>query len=122
VVLNKEADLYVVFADPFYQYSEDKFTNSLKGYLKDVGAILELYKASQVIIHPEESILVKQSSWTRNLLKQDSPPFELYADKLRIYVDNEVFFLSQIPFIQNLTPLRIQYIYGCWIEIRWSIF
>jgi hypothetical protein len=41
--------------------------------------------------------LVKQSSWTRNLLKQDSPHFELYADKLRIYVDNEVFFKLRFP-------------------------
>jgi ent-kaurene synthase len=104
VVLNKEADLYVVFADPFYQYSEDKFTNSLKGYLKDVGAILELYKASQVIIHPEESILVKQSSWTRNLLKHDSSPCQLYADKLRIYVDNEVVYYLKLSF--NLTTYK----------------
>jgi len=79
-----------VFEDPFYQYSEDKFANSLKGYLKDVSAVLELYKASQVIIHPDESILVKQSSWTRHFLEQDSSPYQLYVDKLRIYVDNEV--------------------------------
>jgi ent-kaurene synthase len=79
-----------VFADPFYQYSEDKFANSLKGYLKDVSAVLELYKASQVIIHPDESILVKQSSWTKHFLEQDSSAYQLYADKLRIYIDNEV--------------------------------
>ncbi|GAU35840.1 hypothetical protein TSUD_56490, partial [Trifolium subterraneum] len=53
---------YDVCSDPFYQYSEDKFGNSLKGYLKDVGAVLELYKASQVIIHPDESVLVKQTT------------------------------------------------------------
>ena len=79
-----------MFADPFYKYSEDKFANSIKGYLKDVSAVLELYKASQVIIHPDESILVKQSSWTRCFLEQDSSSYQLYADKLRIYIDNEV--------------------------------
>lgn len=91
----------MVFADPFYQYSEDKFSNSLKGYLKDVSAVLELYRASQFIIHPDESILVKQRSWTRRLLKQDSSPYQLYADKLRIYVDNEVIYRIKLSF--NLT-------------------
>lgn len=78
------------FADPFYQYSEDKFANSLKGYLEDASAVIELYKASQVIIHPDESVLFKQSSWTRHFLEHDSSTYQFYADKLRIYVDNEV--------------------------------
>lgn len=73
----------------------------MKGYLKDASAVLELYRASQVIIHPEESILVKQSSWTRNLLKQDSSGYQLYADKLRIYVDNEVVYYLNLSL--NLT-------------------
>jgi len=106
----KESDLYVVFADPFYQYSEDKFDNSLKGYLKDVSAVLELYKASQFSIHPDESVLVNQRSWTRNVLKQDSSPYQLYADKLRIYVDNEVVYCLYISL--TLTS-NIQIVKGC---------
>lgn len=86
----KEANLYVFSADPFYQYSEDNFPKSLKGYLKDASAVLELYKASQVIIDPDESVLERQSFWTRHFLKQDSPSYQLYADKLPSYVDNEV--------------------------------
>lgn len=96
---------YDVSSDPFYQYSEDKFSNSLKGYLKDVSAVLELYRASQFIIHPDESILVKQRSWTRRLLKQDSSPYQLYADKLRIYVDNEVNDILNFPHHANLERL-----------------
>ncbi|RZB66353.1 Ent-kaur-16-ene synthase, chloroplastic isoform B [Glycine soja] len=80
---------YDVSSDPFYQYSEDKFAESLKGYLKDVGAVIELYRASQAIIHPDESIFVRQSLWTKHLLKQESSPYRLYADKLRRYVDLE---------------------------------
>ncbi|XP_027932436.1 ent-kaur-16-ene synthase, chloroplastic-like [Vigna unguiculata] len=80
---------YDVSSNPFYQYSEDKFAESLKGYLKDVGAVIELYKGSQAIIHPDESILVRQSLWTKQLLKQESSPYRLYADKLRCYVDQE---------------------------------
>ncbi|CAI8587494.1 unnamed protein product [Vicia faba] len=93
---------YDVSSDPFFQYSEDKFPHSLKGYLKDASAVLELYRASQVIVHPEESVLVKQSSWTRNLLKQDSSGYQLYADKLRIYVDNEVNDVLKFPHHANL--------------------
>jgi len=97
-----------VFADPFYEYSEDKFGNSLKGYLKDVSAVLELHKASQFIIHPDESVLVNQRSWTTNLLKQDSSPYKLYADKLRIYVDNEVVYFS------NFHSLKLRIYNQCW--------
>ncbi|XP_027342506.1 ent-kaur-16-ene synthase, chloroplastic isoform X2 [Abrus precatorius] len=96
---------YDVSSDPFYQYSEDKFANSLKGYLKDVGAVLELYKASQVMVHPNESVLVRQSLWTRHLLKQDSSPFRLYADKLQSYVDQEVNDVLNFPYHANLERL-----------------
>ncbi|MED6113876.1 hypothetical protein PIB30_074926 [Stylosanthes scabra] len=93
---------YDVSSDPFYQYSEDNFSDSLKGYLKDTGAILELYKASQVIVHPDESILVRQNAWTRHLLKQQSSHYQLYADKLRSYVDREVNEALTFPFYANL--------------------
>ncbi|XP_057458258.1 ent-kaurene synthase 5, chloroplastic-like isoform X1 [Lotus japonicus] len=96
---------YDVSSDPFYQYSEDKFSNSLKGYLKDVGAILELYRASQVIIHPDESVLVKQSSWTRQLLKHYSSPHRVYADKLRSHVYHEVNEALNFPYHSNLERL-----------------
>ncbi|QHN97033.1 ent-kaurene synthase-like 1 isoform X2 [Arachis hypogaea] len=93
---------YDVSSDPFYQYSEDKFSDSLKGYLKDAGAILELYKASQVIIHPDESILVRQNAWTRHLLKQQSSHYQLYADKLRRFVDREANDALSFPYYANL--------------------
>ncbi|KAL5100684.1 hypothetical protein RYX36_005011 [Vicia faba] len=96
---------YDVSSDPFYRYSEDKFPHSLKGYLKDASAVLELYKASQVIIHPDESVLVKQSCWTRNLLKQDSSSYQLYADKLGIYVDTEINDVLKFPYHADLERL-----------------
>ncbi|XP_047170318.1 ent-kaurene synthase TSP4, chloroplastic isoform X1 [Vigna umbellata] len=96
---------YDVSSDPFYQYSEDKFADSLKGYLKDVGAVIELYRASQAIIHPDESILVRQSLWTKQLLKQESSPHRLYADKLRSYVDQEVKDVLNFPYHANLERL-----------------
>ncbi|KAL5175961.1 Ent-kaur-16-ene synthase, chloroplastic [Glycine soja] len=96
---------YDVSSDPFYQYSEDKFAESLKGYLKDVGAVIELYRASQAIIHPDESILVRQSLWTKHLLKQESSPYRLYADKLRSYVDLEIKDVLNFPYHANLERL-----------------
>ncbi|KAH1148927.1 hypothetical protein GYH30_043526 [Glycine max] len=96
---------YDVSSDPFYQYSEDKFAESLKGYLKDVSAVIELYRASQAIIHPDESILVRQSLWTKHLLKQESSPYRLYADKLRRYVDLEVKDVLNFPYHANLERL-----------------
>ncbi|KAG4947649.1 hypothetical protein JHK87_043656 [Glycine soja] len=96
---------YDVSSDPIYQYSEDKFAESLKGYLKDVGAVIELYRASQAIIHPDESILVRQSLWTKHLLKQESSPYRLYADKLRRYVDLEVKDVLNFPYHANLERL-----------------
>ncbi|CAJ1958205.1 unnamed protein product [Sphenostylis stenocarpa] len=96
---------YDVSSDPFYQYSEDKFADSLKGYLKDVGAVIELYRASQAIIHPDESILVRQSLWTKQLLKQESSPYRLYADKLQSYVDLEVKDVLNFPYHANLERL-----------------
>lgn len=76
--------------DPFHQYTEDKFSNSLKGYLKDIGAVLELYKASQIIIHPDESVLVRQNAWTRHILKEELSCYQSYVDKPCSYVEHEV--------------------------------
>ncbi|KAK7401598.1 hypothetical protein VNO78_13208 [Psophocarpus tetragonolobus] len=96
---------YDVSSDPFYQYTEDKFADSLKGYLKDVGAVMELYKASQAIIHPDESILERLSLWTKHLLKRESSPYRLYADKHHSHVDLEVKDVLNFPHYANLERL-----------------
>ncbi|KAM5586881.1 ent-kaur-16-ene synthase, chloroplastic-like [Rosa sericea] len=62
---------YDVSADRLNQFSEDHFFDSLGGYLRDTDAALELFRASEVIIHPDESVLEKQNYWTRNFLKQE---------------------------------------------------
>ncbi|MED6123315.1 hypothetical protein PIB30_047971 [Stylosanthes scabra] len=93
---------YHVSSDPFYQYSEDNFSDSLKGYLKDASAILELYKASQVILHPDESILVRQNAWTIHLLNQKSTHYQLYADKCRSYAEQEVNDALTFPYYANV--------------------
>ncbi|XP_050370645.1 ent-kaurene synthase 5, chloroplastic [Argentina anserina] len=61
---------YEVSADPLSQFSEECFFNSLGGHLKDTNSALEIFRASEVIIHPDESVLDKQNHWTSNFLKQ----------------------------------------------------
>lgn len=46
------------------------FSNTLQGYLKDVNTVLELYKASQIKIYPNEQGLDKLASWSRMFLKE----------------------------------------------------
>lgn len=38
--------------------------------MKDVSAILELYRASEMIISQNESALEKQNLWSKNFLKE----------------------------------------------------
>ncbi|KAM7250597.1 hypothetical protein ACFE04_022480 [Oxalis oulophora] len=63
---------YDVSSDSLSQFSEeDGFVSSLEGYLKDIGSVLELYRASQLTIYPDETVLMKQNSWTSNFLRQE---------------------------------------------------
>ncbi|XP_040361761.1 ent-kaurene synthase, chloroplastic isoform X3 [Rosa chinensis] len=78
---------YDVSADPLSQFSEDSFFNSLGGYLKDTGAALELFRASEVIIHPDESVLEKQHYWTSHFLKQELSNNLTQAHKLNNHID-----------------------------------
>lgn len=39
--------------------------------MKDIGAALELLRASEFIIHPDESVMEKQNYWTSHFLKQE---------------------------------------------------
>ncbi|XP_011014299.1 PREDICTED: ent-kaur-16-ene synthase, chloroplastic [Populus euphratica] len=73
---------YDVSLDTLNQFSEDHFSNSLGGYLKDSGAALELYRALQ-LSYPDESLLENQNSWTSDFLKQGLSNPSLCGDRLR---------------------------------------
>ncbi|KAI4323268.1 hypothetical protein L6164_022888 [Bauhinia variegata] len=96
---------YDVSSDPFDQYSEDKFSNSLKGFLNDADAVLELYQASQIVIHPDEPILVRQNYWSRNFLEKAPSCDTVHVDKLRSYIDHEVKDALKFPSHANLERL-----------------
>ncbi|XP_054816541.1 ent-kaur-16-ene synthase, chloroplastic-like isoform X2 [Prosopis cineraria] len=61
---------YDVSSDALDRFSEDKFCNTLQGYLKDVEAVLELHKASQIALHSNDSVLEELNSWTRHFLEE----------------------------------------------------
>lgn len=66
--------------------------------MKDIGATLELYRASQIIIHQEELILENQNLWTSHLLKRELSNGSIMADKLNKYIGQEVVFYNKLLF------------------------
>ncbi|URE42554.1 Ent-kaurene synthase [Musa troglodytarum] len=95
---------YDVSSDCFTQFSEvNYFYNSLQGYLKDVSTVLELYKASQIKISPNELVLDKLGSWSRDFLKQAL----ISNQKLGLQVAlQEVDYALNFPFYANLECLE----------------
>lgn len=69
---------------------EKKFLNTIGGYVKDVGTVLELYRASQIMIFPNELILEKQNSWSRHFLKQQVSNGSMFNDRLHEVIGQEV--------------------------------
>lgn len=55
--------------DPLARFSEDNIVNYLGGNMKDFLAILEVFRASEVLIHPGDSVLEKQKVWASDFLK-----------------------------------------------------
>lgn len=98
---------YDVSLDTLNQFSEDHFSNSLGGYLKDSGAALELYRALQ-LSYPDESLLEKQNSRTSYFLKQGLSNVSLCGDRLRKNIIGEVHDALNFPDHANLQRLAIR--------------
>lgn len=90
VLAKKSIIEFFCLVDPLSQFSEDRFFNSLGGYLKDTGAALELFRASEVIIHPDESVLEKQHYWTSHFLKQELSNNLTQAYRLNKHIDQVI--------------------------------
>ncbi|KAG7955138.1 hypothetical protein I3843_11G055600 [Carya illinoinensis] len=97
---------YDVSSDPFSQLSEkDHFSSTLEGYLKDIGAVLELFRASEIIIHREESVLEKQNLWTRNFLRRELSNGSIHTSGLTNYLCQDVEDALNFPHHSNLERL-----------------
>ena len=54
--------------------------------MKDIGAVLELFRASEIIRHPDEFVLEKQNFLTSHFLIQESSNGSIHADGWNKYV------------------------------------
>ncbi|XP_054817090.1 ent-kaurene synthase-like 2 [Prosopis cineraria] len=61
---------YDVSSDILGRFSEDKFYNTVQGYLKDVEAVLELHKASHIVLHSSDLVLEELNLWTGHFLEE----------------------------------------------------
>ncbi|OAY26442.1 ent-kaurene synthase, chloroplastic isoform X1 [Manihot esculenta] len=95
---------YDVSSDMLTQFTEERFLNSLGGYLKDTSSALELCKASQ-IIYPDEPLLEKQNSWTSDFLKQELSSGSIYANRLGKHITAEVQDALNFPYCADLDRL-----------------
>ncbi|XP_059661878.1 ent-kaurene synthase, chloroplastic-like isoform X3 [Cornus florida] len=94
---------YDISSDPLTQFTKEEYDfDSPWGHLKDIGAALELYKASQIIIYPDESDLKKQNSWSNHFLKTKLCNGSIHSDRLDKYVIQEVDDALKFPFHASL--------------------
>ncbi|KAI4323262.1 hypothetical protein L6164_022882 [Bauhinia variegata] len=98
---------YDVYSDALSQYSEDKFSNSLQGYLKDLDAVLELFKASQIVIYSDEeaSTLEELNFWTRHVLQKELSSSPKHADMPSNQVSLEVNHALLFPYYAKFDRL-----------------
>ncbi|CAB4278153.1 unnamed protein product [Prunus armeniaca] len=82
--------------------AEDCFFNSLGGYLRDVGAALESFRASEITLHPHESVLEKINYWMRRFLKQELSSNLIQAHRLNKHIGQEVDHAVKCPYHANL--------------------
>ena len=77
-------------AVPLAQFAEDDQYFKFGQDFKDLGAALELFRASEMIIHPDEVVLEKQNSWSSHFLRQGLSNSSIHADRLNKYIAQEV--------------------------------
>ncbi|KAI5334176.1 hypothetical protein L3X38_024309 [Prunus dulcis] len=99
---------YDVSADPLTKFSEDCYFNYPGGYLRDVGAVLKLFRASEITLHPDESVLEKLNYWTGCFLKQELSSNLIQAHRLNKHIGQEVDHALKCPYHANLGRLSIR--------------
>ena len=79
--------------DPLEKFlEEDSPSNLNHGRLKDINSMLELYRASEIVIHPDEGILEKFNSRTKLILEQWLSNECLDANGLSLQIRKQVLF------------------------------
>lgn len=61
-----------MFTDALSPFADVRhFDNTVQGHIRDLNAVIELYKASQVQISADEPVLKKLNSWVTHFLKEE---------------------------------------------------
>ncbi|KAI3888977.1 hypothetical protein MKX03_028776 [Papaver bracteatum] len=84
----------------------EPFFNTPGGYLKDLQCALELYRASQIMISPDESILERQNMCSSNFLKQCLSKCSLHIDAFDKAMILEVDYALKFPFYAQLERIE----------------
>ncbi|PIA38079.1 hypothetical protein AQUCO_02800016v1, partial [Aquilegia coerulea] len=96
---------YDISSDVLAQFNEEGFSNTLAGYLKDTGAVLELHRASQFVL-PDELYLDEQKSWSSEFLKDELSKGSMHANKLSECISKEVNVALKHPYYANMHRLE----------------
>nr|ARI45598.1 ent-kaurene synthase (ent-kaur-16-ene synthase) [Cocos nucifera] len=93
-----------ISSDALTQFGDlNFFFNSIQGHLKDMKTVLELYKASQIKILPNERVLDKIGSWSSNFLREELSTNS--EDGLQV-LSQEVDYALKFPSYANLECLE----------------
>nr|QWD59165.1 diterpene synthase class I [Aconitum carmichaelii] len=96
---------YDVSSDALGQFSEEDFSKTLGGYVKDTGVVLELYRASHFAF-PDEIFLEEQKMCQGQYLKRELSKSSIHADRPYECIRKEVDVALSYPNYANLQRLE----------------
>ncbi|KAI3962955.1 hypothetical protein MKW92_043002 [Papaver armeniacum] len=86
--------------------AEEPFFDTPGGFSKDLQCALELYRASQIIISPDESVLIRQNMRSTNFLKQCLSKWSSPTDVFDKVLIQEVDHALKFPFYAQLERIE----------------
>lgn len=98
---------YDISSDALVQFAEeDFFFNLLGGNIMDLGTLLELFRASQILTSSDQWIFEKLNSLSSHNLKQELSKLTKREDRFWKDIAQEVDYALKIPFYANLERLH----------------
>ncbi|CAI9087983.1 OLC1v1022202C1 [Oldenlandia corymbosa var. corymbosa] len=100
---------YDVSADLLTEFlPQDCCLNSFDGYWRDIHAVLQLYRASELILHDNDSVLKRQNIWSRKFLKdQISNVYDIKGFGGQVYSEVEnILKLPSYASLQRVTSRK----------------
>lgn len=97
---------YDIPADALAVFAGENFFETPGGCLKDLCSTLEFYRASHILISPDEQILERQHLWSSNFLKQCLSKCLTATDVFDGRIIQEVDYALKFPFYANLERLE----------------